>query len=157
MQILLLNILLAGAWGALTGNFDPGNLLFGFFVGYLILWLLFRSSGNRSYFLRVPQVLEFVLFFLYELMKANLRVASTVLSPRLKLRPAVVAVPLDIRDDTAITLLMNLLTLTPGTLALDVSNDRQVMFIHALWIEDPEQFRREIKSGFERRVKELFE
>ena len=157
MQILLLNVLLAGAWGALSGNFEPGNLVFGFVLGYLILWLLVRSSDERRYFRRVPQVLEFVLFFLYELIKSNIRVASTVLSPRLNLRPAVVAIPLDLQEDAPIILLMNLLTLTPGSLALDVSTDRKVLFIHTLWVDDIEQFKQEVKTGFERRVKDLFE
>ena len=62
--------------------------------------------------------------------------------------------PLDLKSDAGITVLANLITLTPGTLSLDVSPDRKTLFVHALHVEDPDAFRREVKEGFERRVKE---
>ncbi len=94
-------------------------------------------------------------FFLWELVLANLRVARDVLLPVGRLRPAIVAVPLDLKTDWQITLLAILITLTPGTLSLDVSTDRKVLFLHAMHVDDPEALRREIKSGFERRVRRL--
>jgi multicomponent Na+:H+ antiporter subunit E len=157
MSLFLLNILLAVAWGALTGNFTPTSLIFGFILSYLILWIGFRRGGTSRYFTRVIHAIEFILFFLNALIQANLRMAKTVLSPKLVLRPAVIGVPLDLRSDAAITILMNLITLTPGTLSLDVSSDRKVLFVHAIWVEDEEKFRLNIKEGFEKRVKELFE
>ena len=54
-----------------------------------------------------------------------------------------------------LTMLANLLTLTPGSLSLDVSEDRKTLFVHAMYIEDADQFRREVKEGLERRVLEL--
>lgn len=157
MNLLLLNVLLALAWGALVGQFDPLNLLFGFLLGYLALWITARDIAP-GYFRKVPMALAFLGFFLWELLQANLRVALTVLSPDLKsrLRPAIIAVPLDLRSPAQITLLANLLTLTPGTLSVDVSNDHEVLFVHTLYMSSPEAFRREVKEGFERRVKELF-
>lgn len=157
MTFFLLNILLAVAWGALMGDFSPLNLLFGFVVGFVTLWLITRGAKRPGYFRRVPQVLEFSLFFLKELVLANLRVARTVLSPQPDLRPAVIGVPLDIHSPPAVALLMNLITLTPGTLSLDISSDRRILFVHALYVTDERRFVREIKDGFERRVKELFE
>lgn len=157
MNLFLLNILLAAAWAALTGNFAPDNLLFGYLLSYLILWLVSRHLVATTYFARVPRVIRFILFFLWELVRANVKVALTVLSPRPKLKPAVVAVPLDLDNIAAITLLMNLITLTPGTLALDVSSDRSVIFIHTIDVQDADTFRQQIKKGLERRVKELFE
>jgi multicomponent Na+:H+ antiporter subunit E len=157
VNLFLLNILLSVAWGALTGNFTPSSLIFGFGLAFVILWIGFRRSESSRYFTRVVHAVEFGLFFISALISANIRMAITVLSPRLVLRPAVVGVPLDLRSDAAITVLMNLITLTPGTLSLDVSSDRKVLFVHGLWVEDPDKFRREIKQGFERRVKELFD
>ncbi len=157
MNTLLLNTLLALAWIALTGTFTPANLLFGFVLGYGLLAFTQRLLPPSRYFTMVPRVIAFVLFFLLELIQANLRVALSVLSPRLDLRPAVVAIPLDVRSDPAITLLANLITLTPGTLYLDVSADRRVMYVHTIHVHDLEQFRQGIKNGFERRVKELLE
>ena len=87
---------------------------------------------------------------------ANLRVAIEVLTPQQRMRPAIVAIPLDVRRDFEITLLANLITLTPGTLSLDVSSDKRVLYVHSMYVDDIDAFRREIKNGFERRVKELF-
>jgi multicomponent Na+:H+ antiporter subunit E len=97
-----------------------------------------------------------VLFFLRELLVATFRVARVVIDPNLNIRPAIVAVPLDLTNEFQITLLANLVTLTPGSLTLDVSDDRQVMYVHAMHAEDLEQYRQEIKQGFERRIGELF-
>lgn len=155
MTLFLLNTLLALAWIALTGTITPANFVIGFAIGFVLLWLTQRLTTPSNYFRKVPQVIGFVLFFLWELVLANLRMAAIVLSPRLAIRPAVVAIPLDTRSNTEITLLANLITLTPGTLYLDVSQDRCVMYIHTMHVEDLEAFRKTIKNGFERRVMEV--
>jgi multicomponent Na+:H+ antiporter subunit E len=157
VSLFLLNILLAVAWSALTGNFTPNSLLFGFGLAFVILWVGFRRSESSRYFTRVVHAIDFVVFFIGALIAANIRMAKTVLSPKLVLRPAVIGIPIDLSSDAAITILMNLITLTPGTLSLDVSSDRKMLFVHGLWVEDPNKFRRDIKQGFERRVKELFD
>lgn len=159
MNLFLLNLLLALAWGALVGSFEPLNLLFGFFLGYLILGLSERSlsAGQTRYIHKSILVLQLIGILTIDIVKANLRVAKTVLSPRLALRPAVVSVPLDLRSENSITLLSNLITLTPGTLSLDVSSDRSILFVHVLWLEDADKFREELKNGYERRIKELME
>jgi multicomponent Na+:H+ antiporter subunit E len=155
MGIFLLNILLALAWMALTGQFTPVNFLGGFVVSYLILRAMQLRTGLPPYFRKVRQALEFLWFFVTQLIKANLRIAYEVLTLPHTMRPGVVAVPLDLKTDAEITLLVNLLTLTPGSLSLDVSVDRRVLYVHEMYIRDPEQVRREIKDGFERRVMEV--
>src|SRR5690606_901199 len=94
-------------------------------------------------------------YFLKEMLLANLRVAYDVITPTYYMRPAVVSIPLDARTDLEITLLAMCITLTPGTLSLDVSTDRRVLYIHAMFAEDPDALRHEIKNGFERRLLEL--
>lgn len=155
MNGLLINVLLALAWVALTGTFTPSNFAIGFGIGYALLWFSQRLMEPSPYLTKVPKAIEFFAFFIKEMTVANLRVARMVLSPRMKMRPAVVAVPLDARSPTEITLLANLLTLTPGTLYLDVSADRCVMYVHTVDVDNLEDFRRSIKDGFERRVLEL--
>lgn len=156
MTTLLLNLLLALAWMALTGQFVFSNFIMGFGLGYLMLWLVQSVQGPSSYFSKVRQVIGLTSFFIGELIKANLRVAYDVVSPRYHMRPGVVAIPLDIRGDAEITLLANLITLTPGTLSLDVSSDRSVLYVHSMYIDSVEGFRSQIKDGFERRVQEVF-
>lgn len=155
--MLLLNVLLALAWIALTGHFTPANLGIGFVLGYLLIWLVQRSTGSAHYFVKVRRVLSFALFFLWELIKANLRVTYAVLTLRRYLRPGVIAIPLDLRGEVEITLLANCITLTPGTLSLDISADRRVLYVHAMYVDDVEQFRRELKAGLERRVQEVLQ
>lgn len=150
-----LNILLALAWIALTGQFTPTNFIIGYGLGYALLWLVQRATGPSTYFKKVRQVIGFTFFFLWELILANLRVAYDVITPQHHMRPGVVAIPLDVKTDPEITLLANLITLTPGTLSLDVSADRSTLYVHAMHIDDTEQFRHNIKDGFERRVQEL--
>lgn len=156
MKIFLLNIVLALAWAALTGSFTEINLLIGFVIGYLMLWVMQSVTGSSSYYVKVPQVISLVAFFLWQLILANLRVAYSVLAPPSQMRPGIVAIPLDIEKDEEITLLANLITLTPGTLSLDVSDDRRVLYVHSMHVYDLEKFRHDIKKGFEQKVREVF-
>jgi multicomponent Na+:H+ antiporter subunit E len=155
-HLFLINLLLALAWVALTGQFTPLNLGVGFIVGYVALWLLYRKAGPTTYFQKAWLVLSFIFFFLGEIIKANLRVAYEVITPHYTMSPGVVAVPLDVTSEAEITLLANLITLTPGTLSLDVASDRKTLYVHVMFVTDAESFRREIKAGFERRVMEIF-
>lgn len=153
--MFLLNLLLALLWTFLTGEFRPSSFVAGFALGFVALWLVLRGPDMPPYFRRIPLLLRFAWFFLWNLVRSSFRVAREVVTPRLTMRPGVVAVPLDVKSDAAITLLANLITLTPGALTLDVSEDRRVLYIHDMVASDPDALRREIKGGFERRVLEL--
>ncbi|MBX3065951.1 MAG: Na+/H+ antiporter subunit E [Anaerolineae bacterium] len=156
--MFLLNVLLALAWTALLGEITGSNLLIGFLISYALLAFLARPLQiPTTYFARAKIVVGFVLFFLWELVKANLRVAYDVMTPTQRAKPGVIAVPLDLKTAAQITLLANLITLTPGTLTLDISEDRRFIYIHAMYIDDVEEVKRSIKQGFERRVLELFQ
>lgn len=155
MSGFLVNLVLAILWALLIGSLDLANLVVGFLLGYAVLWLVQPVLGETSYFRRVPQAIRFLAFFVKEIVVSNLVVAREVLSPRPRRRPGVVAVPLDARTDAEITFLANVVTLTPGTLSLDVSEDRSTLYVHTMFLDSPEALRREIKDGFERRVLEL--
>ena len=90
-------------------------------------------------------------------MRGSLRVVWDVITPRHLSSPGIIAVPLDVESDEEILLVSNLVSLTPGSLSLDVSDDRKTLYVHAMFVDDPVQARREIKRGIERRVKEAFE
>ena len=77
------------------------------------------------------------------------------MTPTLNMKPGIVAVPLDVTTDLQITVLSNLLTLTPGSFGLDVSEDKKVMFIHSMYIIDKDKYIAGIKNGFEKRIIEL--
>lgn len=155
MNLFLLNVILALAYVALKGAFTFPNLAIGFLIGYAVLLVTEHIAGRPGYARRVIRILAFALFFTQELVKSNFRVAYDVLSPRPQMSPAVVAIPLDVTSDLEITLLANLITLTPGTLSLDVSTDKRTLYIHAMYVEDVHELRHSIKDGFERRLMEV--
>jgi multicomponent Na+:H+ antiporter subunit E len=149
------NGVLALVWCALFADFSLGNLALGFSAGYVGLWFAWRGDAGRSYFRKVPRLLRFLLFYAVEIVVANARVAYDVITPRHRSRPAVVAVPLEAKTDAEILILTNLITLTPGSLTLDVSQDRKTVFVHAMFVDDVDAFRRSIKDGLERRLLEV--
>lgn len=147
-----MNILLTFVWVALTGSFALANFLFGFGLSFLTLWLISAGSQNRKYFRFVPKLIMFVFFFLYELLKANIQVAYDVITPKFYMKPGIVRLPLDAKSDLEITLLANLISLTPGTLSLDVSDDKKVLYVHSMYITNKQEFIDDIKNGFEKRL-----
>lgn len=155
MNVLFINLLLAFIWTFLKGSFLPSTVVEGFIIGYAVLWLGSPLYDTSSYHKKLRQVISFLFFFMRELTIATARVAYLVVKPTVNICPGIVAVPLDIKTDAEITLLANLITLTPGTLTLDVSHDRRMMYVHAIHVEDADAFRQEIKLGFEKRVGEL--
>lgn len=157
MTAFLANILLALAWMALTGTFTVGGLFTGLLFGYFVLWVGRRDRNTAAYRAKLKTVVVFFLFFLRELVVANLRVAHDVLTPRHHMVPGIVAIPLDLESDLQITLLATLITLTPGSLSLHVADDRKTLYLHAMYIDDPGKLVQGIKQGFERRVREVFQ
>ena len=141
-------------------------LLNGFSVGHALLGLILAvvlPLGTRPFWPQVPLVrdrmglLRFVLRVAKDILLANLAVALKVLGPVKDLQPGFVEVPLDLRDSFAITVLTSTVSLTPGTVSADVSEDRTRLLVHALHVEDPEALVAEIKQRYERPLKEIFE
>lgn len=159
MNTAFVVVVLALLWCGTTGDFSGLNLLFGGLLGGTALWLLRASLAGQNGLRKVRRILSLVLVFLYELLVSALRVAALVVRPDMKrvLRPAIVAVPLSVRSDAEITLLANMITLTPGTISVDVSPDRSVLYVHALTLADRDSMIAEIKNGFEKKVAEVFE
>jgi multicomponent Na+:H+ antiporter subunit E len=154
MIYVVWNIVLALIWAAATTEISLPNVLIGYIIGFVVLWFM-RPMGPTRYFRRVGQILSFFVFFLKEVFLANLRVAYDVVTPKYYMRPGIIAVPLDAKSDLEITFVATAITLTPGTLALGVSDDHKLLFVHAMFIDDPESLRREIKEGMERRLLEV--
>jgi multicomponent Na+:H+ antiporter subunit E len=155
--MLLWNLMLALTWAVATGLFTLANFVVGFLLGFLVLVAGRRVMGPSHYYRKVPQVAAFAAFYLKEMLLANLRVAYDVVTPTHYMRPGVLAIPLDAKSDAEITLLANLLTLTPGSLSVDLTPDRSVLYLHVMYIDedDVEAVRRKVKDSFERRVLEV--
>tara|TARA_R110002020_G_scaffold189446_2_gene388433 strand:+ start:27400 stop:27873 length:474 start_codon:yes stop_codon:yes gene_type:complete len=156
MSLFLVNVLLALTWAAVTGSFTFLNFAFGFVLAVFALSLIREQVGSIGYFSRARRVISLLLLFVYELVLSAWKVAVVVLSPRMDLKPGILAYPLRVDRDFEITILANLITLTPGTLSVDVSEDRRTLYVHALDASDPDATRRDIAEGFERKIMEAF-
>ncbi|MGY5802943.1 Na+/H+ antiporter subunit E [Rhizobium sp. LEGMi12c] len=156
MILFVFNLLLAIVWVAITGSTSFVNLVFGFVLAAIALAIVRSSYGGVLYLGRIRRILMLLLVFVCELAKSVWAVAVTVMSPRMDVKPGIFAFPLTVDRDFEITLLANLITLTPGTLSVDVSDDRKTLYVHALDCSDPEAIRRSIADGFERRIMEAF-
>ena len=157
MRIFLLHILLTLAWLLLTGDASPANFGIGFLMSLLVIWFVYPRGDGRAYLKRIMGIPGFFLFFLWALFKANLRIALDIITPGNRMQPAIVGIPLDLESDLAITAFAMLLTLTPGTLSLDLSQDKRILYVHGMHVGDREEFIQQIKSGFEARVKRIFQ
>lgn len=151
-----LNLALALVWAAISGAFTGYNLLIGFVMGMVVLLILRQALGSGVYLQQVGILVSFIFFFLKELLLSSLHVAWEVITPNSHISPGVIAITLD--DDMSaaqITLLANTITLTPGTLSIDVSPDKRYLYIHAMYIKDVEAFKRSIHDDFIARVKKV--
>ncbi|TQF77589.1 hypothetical protein FK498_11905 [Elioraea sp. Yellowstone] len=152
-----INLMLMLAWCGSFGSFGPWTLLTGFVAGFAVLYLTRRVWGDPEpqYFRKTFAFLSFFGFYANALLQSSILIARQVLSPRITARPGVIAVPLEAERDLEIAALANLITLTPGTLSLDVSEDRSTLYVHAMFFDDPEVVLDDIKNNFERRLLEF--
>lgn len=158
MNLALMIAGLALVWAAITGNFAAINLMLGAAIGTVTALLLRHWFAQPVALRRMRRIVSLALLFLWELLVSAVRVALIVLRPNLEasLRPAIIAFPLTVKSDGEIALLANLITLTPGTLSVDVAEDRSVLYIHVLDLVSRETLVAEIAGGFERKVQEVF-
>lgn len=158
MNIFALNVALAIAWAALTGDITLTNILVGFALGSAALFVTRPLyPGCERYFTRATNWVKLILAFLWELVEGSIQVVFDVITPEHKSRPGIIAVPLDTHREMSLLVLTNYISLTPGTLSLDVTEDCKTLYIHAMFADDPDAIRAAIKTGVERRVKEAME
>lgn len=151
---LAYNALLALAWAALLG-FNSANLAIGAVLGYIVLNFALGSEPQFDrYGRKFRRGIAFCLYFLRELLVSSLRIAWDVLTPTHLARPGIIGVPLEASSDGEITILANLISLTPGTLSLQVSDDRSILYVHAMYLYD-EQASVDGLKDLERRLLEL--
>jgi multicomponent Na+:H+ antiporter subunit E len=148
--VLLLNILVALVWQAMQPVAGPGDYILGFVVGFLMLSFMYRPYGRRTW-----AALTYGVYLVWAIVKSSFQVAGIILSPHARLRQGIVAIPVEPCTDFELALLASSITLTPGTLSIDVeksASGQRVLYVHNLVVDDPEEMRRQIKADFERRI-----
>ncbi|MGV1783515.1 MULTISPECIES: Na+/H+ antiporter subunit E [Agrobacterium] len=158
MSRYILLLLFVGVWLAVSGSITPANILFGLIVSALALGLIRHQipKGGRHR-LRPVRVLSLLLLFFKELALSAWKVAVMVTRPKLDVQPGIFAYPLRLTTDFEITLLANLITLTPGTLSVDVSEDKTTLYVHAIDCSNIEAAKNDIRNGFEKKIMEAFQ
>ncbi len=153
--MLIVHLFLAIVWVALTGELSFLNVSFGLVLAYAILWLTAPAFGAGGYGIRVLRALRFAGYFIREVIVSSLRVAYDVITPKDHMRPGIIAVPLDAKTDVEILAVANFITVTPGSLSLELSEDRRVLYVHEMYVDDVDAVRIRIKEDLERRLLEV--
>lgn len=153
----LLTLLLAAVWTFLQNDVTAGMVVFGVILGVVIPWITSPWWPDQPKGFRIGRMIAYSILVMWDILVANVEVAWIVLTrPNSKLRPAWVVVPLDLRQPEAITVLAGTITLTPGTVSADLSDDGRSLLVHALDTDDPDGVRDDIKHRYESRLKEIF-
>lgn len=151
------------AWLLLNQTLAAGHLL----LGAVLALVLSRwpaapaddgaSSGRAPAGRRAKVAARLAWIVLHDIVVANLQVAKLILGPREAIRPGFVWVPLDVRRPRSISLFAGIITMTPGTLSAELSDDHRHLLVHGLRVEDPDALVAELKSRYETPIRELFE
>ena len=153
---ILLNLLIAFVWMLLAGNWTFLDFGIGYVLGIVLLYAL-RGFFNKDFYgKKVWAAIVLLVIFIWEMILSNIAVIKQVISPKLKMKPGIIAVPIELTGPWEIVLLANLITLTPGTLSVDLSEDNSCIYVHAMDVPDAEEMIRSIKHTFERRIMEVF-
>lgn len=153
----ILTLVLWLVWLLLNNTVAPGHMVLGAILA-IIIPLLTSSFWPEKVCIKHPITLfKFVLVVIWDIMVANVIVAKLILGNRDNLQPKFLHIPLDIEHPLAIGLLANTISLTPGTVSCDLSEDRKTLLVHGLHEEDPEATVKEIKQRYEQPLKKVFE
>jgi multicomponent Na+:H+ antiporter subunit E len=155
MHLFWLNLFFAAVFTLLMGSSGIQTFLMGFVLGYGILWLTSPLYPDSRYFKKLPRILNLIGYFTAELLISNLRVLWDVITPGHINRPGIIGIPLTAQTDMEIFWVANLISLTPGTLSLDLSEDRSTLYVHVMFLEDVEKTRAAIREGLEKRILEV--
>lgn len=104
---------------------------------------------------KIWQILDFFFFYVLKIIQANFQLSYQIITPGLKMKPGILKIPVNLSHDQAILLLINLISMTPGTFTMDLSPDKKHILVHALILSDENKIRNEIKI-LETKISNLF-
>lgn len=152
----LISLSLLGVWLLLNNSLAPGHILLGSILALLIPWLTTPLQKPQAALRRPLLAIRYLLVLIVDIIKSNIEVAIQVLGPLQKLSPGFIAIPLDMTAELPITLLASSISLTPGTVSVEVSEDKHWLYVHVLSLSDESKTIETIKRRYERPLKEIF-
>ena len=155
---VMLYLVLALVWVGLTSEVTLPAFVTGIIIGIIIM-KIYGERSLRSLQINVRHIwplIQLFFIFAYGLLVANLTVLVKVFSPKLNIKPGIIKVPIDIEGPFWITTLANMVTLTPGTLTVEVSADNKFFYVHCLNIDNEASVISSIKDTFEKKILEVY-
>jgi multicomponent Na+:H+ antiporter subunit E len=152
---IVINLIIAFMWMFLKESYSVPSFISGYILGIVLLLVLRRFIPDTFYLKRVMKIINLILLFIKELVSSNIEIVKLVYTPKPDIEPGIFALPTELKSNWEITLLANLITLTPGTLSVAVSRDNTKLFVHAMNINDSNESIRSIKNTFEKAIMEV--
>jgi multicomponent K+:H+ antiporter subunit E len=153
----ILTLMLLGLWLLLVNSLAPGQILLGAVLAWSIPLYTARFWTAQIKVRRPRLLLRLAGTILYDILVANIAVARLIIGPRAHIRPAFIRMPLRLQGNVGVSLLANVITLTPGTLSASLSPDRSELIIHALQGDDPEAIIADIRARYEQPLLDALE
>lgn len=161
MRYVVYFIIILVFWLLITFSLSVSNIIVGAVAALLTTLLFGKYSLESNVKIIQPQryfwFVVYLFIFLWEVIKANFDVAYRVLHPAMPIKPGIVRVPLEIKSDIARTMLANSITMTPGTITVDIIGDE--IFVHWIYVQtdDREVYAQKVSGRFEKYIKKIFE
>ena len=152
MNLFLLNLFLSISWMLILGDYSRIGFFSGFIIGFVALWLTRPLYGKNNYFHKTWGIFSLVFFFAAELFLSSIRVLWDIVTPLMRSNPEIIELPLDAKTDLDIMLVANFISLTPGTLSIDLNKNKTRIRIHAMFVDDKQALIHSIKNGIEKRL-----
>lgn len=152
---IVLNTAIAILWAVLWNSYTGVDFLLGYLVGVFILYVLRHFLHFDFYMRRVIAAFKLLALFIKELILSNIDVVKVLLSPKFEIEPGIIEVSTELKSGWELTLLVSLISLTPGTIVMDFSEDNKSLFIHSIHVPDKEEMIREIHETFEKAIMEV--
>ncbi|PIE44383.1 MAG: Na+/H+ antiporter subunit E [Gammaproteobacteria bacterium] len=150
------SLLLFVVWLLLNNTLAPGHLVLAAFLAIVIPLMIFGMQDPQPGFRKPIVTIRFITRVIGDIIVANIEVALLVVGSSRSLNPAFVAVPLELRYEFPITVLTSTVSLTPGTVSAEVSQDKQWLYVHVLNLKDEDELIASIKQRYERPLMEIF-
>lgn len=152
---MIINIVIAILWMFLSEIYTVTSFISGYLLGILLLFVLRRFIPGRFYIVTVYKIGKLILIFIRELISSNISIVKLVYKRHPAYEPGIFELPIELKSDWEITLLANLISLTPGTLSMAVADDQSKIYVHAMDINEVEAAIKDIKNTFEKAIMEV--
>ena len=150
------SLLLFVVWLLLNNSISAGHMVLAVFFAITIPLLVNSMRDEHPKILKPWLAIRYILMVLKDIVTANVEVALLIIGPIKKLKPGFVAIPINIDSDLGITILASTVSLTPGTVSAEVSEDKAWLYVHSLHLDDEVELINSVKQRYEKPIKEIF-